>query len=570
MIIPGNALPALLSPPQESQGTREEESGFGALLAEIEQHTTSLPEQEEAERRALESVLQVLMNIFQSCTPANLSPAASAPGTEESGLVSMRLVGGLPLGLPPARDTAPALWETGEVNLPSGMVSDEAQDIGQLAFPALDGQDTGPSPVVAGAPEHFSWLLHRQESMQDLSGFFMAQPTAALSVSTPIVELGTPSGTPLPATTPSFSRDSVLATAEAQFGSPGLLQTSLATAGERHEVVRETLPLSLSPFSAQMSVGNQDAWDGLSGSLLHLPPDSSLLKITPMAPLVGSAVAANTQPLVAGEEVFQSTSLTSQPSLVDVVPAVPGAGQAVAPPVAAAPVPLPTIPQAEAATTSDARGTMALAQEDTALPEYDAAPALQHRPESQKRAAEARPSVGPLAIDSALPLASARATSHTPSTEPAITVPPSHSLEDLGRQWPRPLPANTVVLHIEPRELGALLLQVRVNDKHLIASFLAQSSEAETLLRTHLPSLHESLSQHGFEVQPIAVTRVAEGFSTHMDAGTGAFAHQHSAFQAFAEDRQAAKVGEIQSEVDLQRTPRWPSAQRPRLLDVVI
>jgi len=63
---------------------------------------------------------------------------------------------------------------------------------------------------------------------------------------------------------------------------------------------------------------------------------------------------------------------------------------------------------------------------------------------------------------------------------------------------------------------------------------------------------------------------MAEGFSAHMDAGTGAFAHQHSAFQAFAEDQQAAKAGEIQSEVDLQRTPRWPSAQRPRLLDVVI
>src|SRR5262249_51994885 len=154
--------------------------------------------------------------------------------------------------------------------------------------------------------------------------------------------------------------------------------------------VRETLPLSLSPFSAQMSVGNKDTWDGLSGSLLHLAPDSPLLKVAPMAPLVGPAVAA--------------------------------------------PVPLPTIPQAETATTGDARGTMALAQEDTALPEYDATPASRHMPESQERVAEARPSVGALAIDSGLPLVSARATSHTPSAEPAIAVPLSHSLEDLGRQ----------------------------------------------------------------------------------------------------------------------------------------
>jgi Flagellar hook-length control protein FliK len=525
MIILGNALLALLSPPQEIQSTREE-SGFGTLLTAIEQHTTSLPDQEAAEHRALESVLQVLMSIFQSCTPANCLPMASAPGTGESGLVSMHPIEGLPLGLPPGRGIALTLWETAEVDLPPDMVSDGTQDMGQLTFPALHGQSPGPSPATTGAP--------------------------------------------LPATMPSSSRDGVLATAEAQFGSPGLPQTALATAGERHEAVRDTLPLPLSAFSTQTSVGNQDAWDGLSGSLLPLPPGSSLLQITPTAPLVGPAVAANTQPLSAGEEVFQSTSLTSQPSPVDAAPAVPWAGQVTAPPVAAPPLPLSTIPQADAVTTRDARGTIALAQEDTALPESDAPPAFGHLPESQAQAAETMPSVATLATDYALPLPSARATSHIPSAQPTIAVPPSHFLEDMGHPWPRPLPANTVVMHLEPRELGALLLRVRVHDKHLIASFQAQSPEAETLLRSHLLSLHESLSQHGFEVQPIAITRAAEGFSAHMGAGTGASTHQRSAFQAFAEDRQAANAGETQSEVDLHRTPRWPSEQRPRLLDVVI
>ena len=151
-----------------------------------------------------------------------------------------------------------------------------------------------------------------------------------------------------------------------------------------------------------------------------------------------------------------------------------------------------------------------------------------------------------------------------------MAVPRSYSLEDMGRPWPRPMPANTVVLHLEPRELGALLLQVRVHDKHLIASFQAQSPEAETLLRTHLPSLHESLSQHGFEVQPIAISLAAEGFNAHMGAGTGAFAHQHSAFQAFAQDQHATSAREMQNEVELHRTPRRPTEQRPRLLDVVI
>ncbi len=466
MIIPGNALLALLSPPQELRGLREEEGGFGVLLTAIASHATSFPDQEEAERRALDGVLQVLMSMFQSGPPANGVPAASAPGTEESGLVSIQLAVGLPLRLP------------------------------------------------------------QQESTQGLRGLCMAQPTAALPVSILTAELGIPSGTPLPVATPSASGDSVLATAEAQFVSPALLQTCPATA---------------------------------------------LPQLTPTAPLVEPTVAANTRPLSAGEALFQSTSLTSPPSPVDAAPAVLWMRQAVAPPVAETPVPLLTIPQAEAATTSAARATMALAQEDTALPEYDAFPASRSLPKSQERAAATVPSVAPLATDSALPSASPGATPDIPSAEPAITVPAlSPSREDMGHPWPRPLSANMVVLHLEPRELGALRLQVRVHDKRLIASLQAQSPAAETLLRTHLPSLHESLSQHGFEVQSIAITRAAEGFSAHIGTGTGAFAHQHSAFQAFAAEQHTANAGETQSEVDLDRIPRWSSEQRPRLLDVVI
>ena len=499
MIIPGNALLALLNSPQESQSTKEEKGGFGALLTEVEQHTTSLPDQEEAARRALESVLQVLMSLFQSSIPANCLPAASAPGTGESAPVSIRPATGLPLGLSTDRGTAPALWAPGEVNLPSGTVSGGAQDIRQLAFPALHGQSTGSSPATAGAP--------------------------------------------LPATTSSFSRDSVLATAEAQFGSPGLLQTSRATAGERHGAVPETLPQALNLLSAQTSVGKQEPSDSLTGALVPLPPGASF-----------------------------PTSLhlhTQNNGLLQTAPAAPWAVQATATLTEAA-VPLPTAPQTEIAAVSSALWPRALASEDAALPESDTWPASRPLPKSQERAAAPVPSVAPLATDSALPLTSARAASHIPSAEPATAGPLSSSLEDMGRPWPRPLPANTVVLHLEPRELGALLLHVRVNDKHLIASFQAQSPEAETLLRTHLPSLQESLSQHGFEVQPIAISLTADGFNAHMGAGTGAFAQQHSAFQAFAQDQQAASTREMQGEGDLHRTSRRPTEQRARLLDVVI
>jgi hypothetical protein len=245
--------------------------------------------------------------------------------------------------------------------------------------------------------------------------------------------------------------------------------------------------------------------------------------------------------------------------------------QAAAPPVTDAPVPLPTVPRVEAATTSDARATMALAQDDSAFPEPKAFPASRPRPESQARAAATVPGLAPLATDSALPLASPRATSHISSAEPAMAVPAlSPASEDMVRPWSRPCPANMVVLHLEPRELGALRLQVRVHDKRLIASFQAQSPEVETLLRTHLPGLHETLSQHGFEVQSIAITRATEGVSAHMGTGTGAFAHQHSAFHAFAAEQHTTSTGETQSEDDLHSTPRWPSERRPRLLDVVI
>ena len=174
---------------------------------------------------------------------------------------------------------------------------------------------------------------------------------------------------------------------------------------------------------------------------------------------------------------------------------------------------LPTAAQAEAAAESYELQTMVLTQEEGALPERDASPSSRRMPESQEHASEALPSLPHLAADQAFSSSLTRATSHTLSADSATIVPPSHALEDVARQWPRPLPSNTVLLHLEPQELGALLLQVRVNDKRLIASFQAQSPEAEALLRTHLPTLHASLSQHGFEVQPIAITLATEGFN---------------------------------------------------------
>jgi chemotaxis protein MotD len=494
MIIPGNALLALLSPPQECQGTREEAGCFGVLLTEIEQHVAALPDQEDPEHGALACVLQVLMSLFQACTPVNALPMVSTAEAGEPGVGSMRPVAGLALGLSPERGTTPALWGTEGGHPLADIVADGTQDMAQPAIPATPSPSPPPHPNPG-------------------------------------------------ATVPAQGNQALGATAEAQFVSPGLQQTSRASG---------------------------DARPAAAG--LQPPGVSQSSEVIPTASRAELAVTANTRPLAAGEEVFQhqNTSQTSHPSPVGAVPAAPWMGEAAAPPVAEEPVLLPGRLQAQAAPTSDVRAPLSLVQAGTAFPEYDASATSHARPARQEWGAETLSSVAPLTVDSALPWASTRATAHLSSVAPASAVPSHHALEDLGRPWPGPLPANTVVLHLEPRELGVLLLRVRVNDKRLIASFQAQSPEAETLLRSHLPSLHELLSQHGFEVQPITISRAAEGFSAHMGAGTGTFAHQHSAFQAFAEDRQAAQTGETQSEVEVHRTPHWPSEQSPRLLDVVI
>lgn len=579
MIIPGNAVLSMFSPPPEVQGSREEGNGFGQLLTKIEHQATPLPDQEDGERRALESVLQVLLTMFQSFTPANPAQAVAAPRAGESGVVSV-----------------------------------------------------GPASATA--------VL--QESMQDLRELFMTPPTTSLPLeargasttgalsdlpisSTPTAALGTPSGVTSLDTAPYFSGDSVLATPETPFvqlitplsgaerradigapadrvlsqaaaASPEFTQTSLTSAGEGDRLTPET-----APQAQQNPIPPAERSNPLSASALaysratviqrpQQPGGSSTPDLelrSPVGPTQPEGAPAASLEGVSPGPIESPARMTSHTSLrfgrpevhppLAATAAAPGAVQTAAPYVEEAPVSSPAVPQADAVAQvgADSHGlrTMSGAEEEAALPERDHSPSPRRATESEERASESTPSMPHLAADGALPSPLTGATSHTSSAGSDTSVPPSsHPFEDVmgPRQWPRPLPSNTILLHLEPRELGALLVQVRVSEKRLIASFRAQSPEAEALLRTHLSALHESLSQQGFEVQPIVITQAAEGFSTHLGAGTGAFTQQHSAFQAFAQDQQAAGAGDTQSEVDVNRTPRWLAEQRPRLLDVVI
>ena len=124
MIIPGHAVLSLFSPAPELQGVREEGSGFGQLLTEVEHQTTHPPDQEAGERRALESVLQVLMSMFQSFTPAHPAPAVSMPRAGESGVASVGPAGGPAFGVPCGLVPTSGLGEPGGVNLPFDLVTD--------------------------------------------------------------------------------------------------------------------------------------------------------------------------------------------------------------------------------------------------------------------------------------------------------------------------------------------------------------------------------------------------------------------------------------------------------------
>jgi hypothetical protein len=93
------------------------------------------------------------------------------------------------------------------------------------------------------------------------------------------------------------------------------------------------------------------------------------------------------------------------------------------------------------------------------------------------------------------------------------------------------VPRNTVVLQVEPPELGTLVMQVRQVDEHFTASFWAESSEVRSLLQGHFPALNEALSQQGFEVSQLTLNmHLGHGFAGH----SGSFARQHAPAMTFS------------------------------------
>jgi flagellar hook-length control protein FliK len=127
------------------------------------------------------------------------------------------------------------------------------------------------------------------------------------------------------------------------------------------------------------------------------------------------------------------------------------------------------------------------------------------------------------------------------------------------------LPRNTVVLQLEPPELGHIRVQVRLTDERLSAAFWADSPEVRTLLHTHLPTLQQALTQHGFQTQQISIALAADGLSDY----AGQFSQQHSAFQSFSHGSEPGIRGGLRAPLIAQGTTTDKYAH-DGLVDVVI
>jgi flagellar hook-length control protein FliK len=110
-----------------------------------------------------------------------------------------------------------------------------------------------------------------------------------------------------------------------------------------------------------------------------------------------------------------------------------------------------------------------------------------------------------------------------------------------------PVARGTVLLQLEPPELGTLLVQVRQVNEQLTASFWAESSDVRSLLQAHFPALNQVLSQQGLAVQQISLhLATGNGFAEQF----GQFAQQHGMSQTFSHGNREENSGGRRSALD--------------------
>jgi flagellar hook-length control protein FliK len=168
------------------------------------------------------------------------------------------------------------------------------------------------------------------------------------------------------------------------------------------------------------------------------------------------------------------------------------------------------------------------------------------------------------------PVLSATQTHTLRSDAPESSVPPGSTPvapESAARLLGHPLPRNTILLQLEPPELGFVQVQVRVHHDSLAATFWADSPEVGALLHSHLPTLNQALQEQGFDASEISINLTTGSFTGH----SGQFAQQHTRFVAplpITAER-LATVPPAQPSDDARHPGRY-TGQPVRLVDLII
>lgn len=110
-----------------------------------------------------------------------------------------------------------------------------------------------------------------------------------------------------------------------------------------------------------------------------------------------------------------------------------------------------------------------------------------------------------------------------------LMVPEGTVIEQLITHFSanRRLESGSVSLQLHPRELGALRMEIKVEQENIKAHITVQNPQAQEMIDRHLPRLREALEQQGLFLQQVEVTLAAED-----NANGRRFQHNHPQQQA--------------------------------------
>jgi flagellar hook-length control protein FliK len=137
--------------------------------------------------------------------------------------------------------------------------------------------------------------------------------------------------------------------------------------------------------------------------------------------------------------------------------------------------------------------------------------------------------------------------------------------EPVAQLSERSSPQHMLLLQLQPPELGAMRIRVRLAQEQLSASFWADSPEVRSLLQSHFPTLHQNLSEQGFQVQQLSMSLTTGDFAGH--PGHSAQQYQTLPPQVYST---APPVAEEQNGEALATSPVRRSVVRRGFVDVVI